>query len=574
MLQKIFLPILIFTAQFVGAQDCPDLLNPLNGATNVPVETSISWEAVAGVNGYIISLGTTPGGVDIVEEVQIGNDPNFTPPLGLPEATQIYVTITLFLFDQDNIVCPSQSFTTENVTIPPNCTSLINPTNGETNVNTGVNLNWVYAPKATGYRLTLGTSPGAGDILDNFDVGNVLFYNPPLDFPPDTLIYVLISPYNENGIALNCPEESFTTASLGDPPGCTSLISPEDGAFNVPLSPLIEWYPAENADGYRLYIGKTPYINDILDGATFTETSTYVLNFEPNNTYFVRIVPFNEAGEAQGCPQESFSTILGCGPYFDPDTGELITHYPESSFPDSVGICENQIPTTVTSPDIADGYRWYHLLPTGTEDLISEESSVAISEEGTYRYEIYNIVTQNGYSIECSFTKEFIVTTSSAPVIEQVFIEKFGDLFTVTLEVSGNGNYEYSIDGENFSDNNFFLNLPQGDYTLTVRDKNGCGETFKDIRLRPTPPGFPPYFSPNGDGVNDYWQYIPPKINALPISVIYIYDRYGKYLARVGRVSKGWDGKFGNRDMPADGYWYKAVTIDGKEYTGHFTLVR
>ena len=285
MLQKIFLPILIFTAQFVVAQDCPDLLNPLNGATNVPVETSISWEAVAGVNGYIISLGTTPGGVDIVEEVQIGNDPNFTPPLGLPEATQIYVTITLFLFDQDNIVCPSQSFTTENVTIPPNCTSLINPTNGETNVNTGVNLNWVYAPKATGYRLTLGTSPGAGDILDNFDVGNVLFYNPPLDFPPDTLIYVLISPYNENGIALNCPEESFTTASLGDPPGCTSLISPEDGAFNVPLSPLIEWYPAENADGYRLYIGKTPYINDILDGATFTETSTYVLNFEPNNTY-------------------------------------------------------------------------------------------------------------------------------------------------------------------------------------------------------------------------------------------------------------------------------------------------
>ncbi len=556
------------------AQDCPDLIVPLQGATNVPVETTISWEEVTGVNGYIISLGTTPGGTEIVDEVQIGNDPNFTPPLGLPENTRVYVTITLFFFDQDNIVCSSQFFNTENVAVPPECTFLENPLNGAENVNVATSLFWKYAVKATGYRLTLGTAAGANDILDNEDVGNQLFYDPPADFPWETTIYVTISPYNENGIALDCLEEFFTTASLGEPPTCTSLITPENGAFNVPLSPLVAWHPVENADGYRLYVGRTPYINDILDGSTFTDTSTYVFNFEPNNTYYVRIVPFNQAGEAQSCPQESFSTILGCGPFYDPDTGELITYYPESTFPDFVGICEGQTPTTIVSPDVADGYRWYRKLPTGGNELISEMRSVEISETGIYLYEVYNLIVQGGYELECPYQKEFTVTESSKPTIDNIFKEQIGDFFSVTVMVSGLGDYEYALDDGPYTANNFFLNLPEGDYYLKVRDINGCGEVEQLIRLRYQLPGFPPYFSPNGDGINDLWHYRPPNINPLPLKVIYIYDRYGKLIASVGRVSEGWDGKLDGIDMPADGYWYKAILNDGREITGHFSLVR
>lgn len=99
-------------------QDCPALLSPVEGATNVPVESSISWEPVVGVTGYIISIGTSPGDTDIVSEQQVGNDTIFTPPQGLPELTTVYVTLTLFFFNQDNIVCPSQAFTTEIISTP------------------------------------------------------------------------------------------------------------------------------------------------------------------------------------------------------------------------------------------------------------------------------------------------------------------------------------------------------------------------------------------------------------------------------------------------------------------------
>ena len=44
----------------VFGQECPDLLNPLAGSNNVPVDVVISWEEVIGVTGYVISIGTTP----------------------------------------------------------------------------------------------------------------------------------------------------------------------------------------------------------------------------------------------------------------------------------------------------------------------------------------------------------------------------------------------------------------------------------------------------------------------------------------------------------------------------------
>ena len=87
-------------------------LSPIEGASNVPVESAISWEPVVGVTGYIISIGTTPGDTDVVNEQQVGNDTSFTPSEGLPENTTVYVTLTLFFFNQDNVVCPSQAFTT------------------------------------------------------------------------------------------------------------------------------------------------------------------------------------------------------------------------------------------------------------------------------------------------------------------------------------------------------------------------------------------------------------------------------------------------------------------------------
>ena len=574
--KRFLLLLSIFTASLSWAQECPSLLSPIDGEVDVPVTTTISWESVVGVSGYRISLGTNPGSGDIVNEQNVGNATTFTPPLGLPESTEIFVTIILFFFNQDDIVCPSQSFRTQDVTLTPQCSQLTSPQDGAIDVPITTNLFWQYAPLATGYRITIGTSPGSGDIVNNQDVGNVLMFNPPGDLPIGVTIYVKIIPYNENGSAQGCPEESFTTADLGDPPVCTQLISPLDGATNVELSPLLEWEPVPGATGYIVFLGRTPFENDVLDGTIFNTNSTFVLNFEANNTYFIRIIPFNKAGAAQGCEQESFSTILGCGPFIDDDTGEVIYLNPEIDFPDQVSICENDIPTQITTTDEADGFRWYQIDSTGNETVISEGSSVDISETGLYRYEAYTIINQDGIVIECPTSKEFTVVSSSTARIDDIAIEIVNQQFNITIVVSGIGDYEFSLLDSTgiYSDNNVFNGLDEGTYTVYVRDKNRCGTVEETFQLRLRPPGFPQFFTPNGDGFNDYWQYIRPKENALNIRYIFIYDRMGKLMIIIKPDSQGWDGFYHGNPLPSSEYWYRALLWDGKQLRGHFSLIR
>lgn len=576
MKSRLLIAVFLFIGVWSYGQDCPNMLSPLPGATNVPIDATINWEPVEGTIGYIISLGTTPGGTDILNSQPTGGIPSYTPPLGLPDNTQIFVTITLFFFNLPDIVCPSQSFTTENVVTAPGCTNIDSPTDGDVDVNIGANISWNYAYSATGYIITIGTAPGLGDIVNSLDVGNTLTYNPPADLPDLTEIFVEVIPYNENGNIGSCAEESFTTGELAALPGCSNIIYPTDGEINVALSPFVEWEAVPGATGYRVYIGRTPFDNDILDGGIFTNNSTFVINFEANSIYFIRIVPFNDAGEAIGCGQTSFSTVLGCGPFFDPDSGDLVTLNPELNFPDQVGICLNEVPTTVNATDPADGYRWYKLDAFGEFALISEESSVELSENGTYRIEAYNVTNNVGIEIECPTIHDFEVVSSEAPTIEGVNI--FDDIsgISILVTVSGSGDYEYALDNINgpYQDSNSFDNVSEDVSVIYVRDKNGCGIDQYFIDNLIVAKGFPKFFTPNNDGYKDFWQYIPKDEDDFIMSTISIFDRYGKLLKTIKHGTRGWDGTVNGVQLPTAGFWYRAEASDGKIFVGYFTLRR
>lgn len=577
MLRKWLYLIIVFYGATSIAQQCPNLNNPVNGAVNVPVTTTISWDEVEGVPGYIISIGTTPGGTDIINERSVGNATGYVPPLGLPENTEIYVTLTLFFFDLPNITCQSESFRTEAVTSVPPCTSLRNPVDGATNVNVANNIQWNYAPTATSYDLTIGTTPGGGEILSTQNVGNVRSYNPPADFPPSAQIFVTITPRNAIGGAPGCMEQQFTTGVLAVLPGCTSLISPVNGATNVPLTPFIEWTEVPGANGYRVTIGSSPFTAEILDNVLFSTNSTLVIDFEPNRTFFVTIIPFNDAGLAIGCTQESFSTILGCGPYFDVVTGELITLNPEINFPDSVSFCQNEAPFTVTTMDTAEGFRWYKVDAFGDEILLSETASVDLTENGQYRYEAYNTVAQSGGSVECPTTKFFNVVSSEIARITSVNVTGQEDVIDIDIRVEGIGDYEYALDNTDgpYQPESVFNGVPVGSHTVFVRDRNGCGIAEEQIEPDLSLEGFPKFFTPNGDGVNDYWQFIPPPaLSEITLNTILIFDRFGVFLAEIDPFSIGWDGKFQGKPLPSSDYWFKASDHSNNHISGHFALKR
>lgn len=560
-----------------GQFACPKLTSPIDGETDVPVDATLMWNTVDGVPSYLISLGTTPGGTDILEN-QGSDTPSFTPPFGLPENTNIYITITLFFFDSDNIACTSEMFRTEDVIEPPDCTSLVSPADGTQNVNVHTPISWSYAPKSTGYFLTLGTSPGASDILENEEIIGENTYQPPNGLPFETEIYVQIIPFNENGLApLTCMTYSFTTEDMVERPLCTSLIAPIDGAINVPLTPLIEWTPVQGAIGYRVSLGNTPNQNDILDNAIFTKNSTFVIDFLPSQTYFITIIPYNRAGEAIGCGQSSFTTIFDCSPITDPTTGTTISFKPELNFPDEVAVCLNENETLISSNTNADGYRWFKLNDDGSETLLSETNVVLLSEVGRYRIEVYNILTQDGASIECSNSKKFVAVTSEVATITTLVSADQGGTFQISVIAEGIGDYEYALDnaGGPYQEAPVFNSVSEGSHIVYVRDRNGCGIIEKITNEGLTGKSFPKFFTPNGDGINDFWQLISPE-DGTPVEVrrIDIFNQYGVFLLQVDPTSRGWDGNFNGKPLPSSDYWFKAITPKNKKVQGHFTLKR
>lgn len=210
-------------------------------------------------------------------------------------------------------VSSQETLNKEELTIlaPPLCTTLSSPLSGSTGVPINSDLSWHAATNATGYKITVGTVSGGSDILDAFDVGNVLFYNLPLNFPESTTIYVSITPYNADGDAVTCGEESFNTFAPGVLiPVCTTLRSPSAGDIRVPLETDLSWEPIVNAEGYLLTIGTTAEGTDILNRFDVGNVLSYDLpsDLPEYTSIYVTITPYNISGEAFECESEVFTT--------------------------------------------------------------------------------------------------------------------------------------------------------------------------------------------------------------------------------------------------------------------------
>ena len=172
------------------------------------------------------------------------------------------------------------------------------------------------------------------------------------------------------------------------------------------------------------------------------------------------------------------------------------------------------------------------------------------------------ITSQTG----CVFVKSYEIIGSETAVINAIEATNFqGNNNSIFIDVSGTGEYVYSLNGTNYHEEPFFENLSSGVYTVYVKDVF-CGEVSQQVTIL----GFPKFFTPNADGVNDYWV-----VNFLPDDfVIYIFDRFGKLLYSYTRADIGWDGTYQNRQMPATDYWFVIKDNAGRTFKSNFSLIR
>ena len=192
-------------------------------------------------------------------------------------------------------------------------------------------------------------------------------------------------------------------------------------------------------------------------------------------------------------------------------------------------------------------------------------STVDVNSDGTYL-----VTVSTGFG--CFRTRSISVTASDIAKINSVDIIDLTDQNSVTVNASGKGIYEYSLDAPfgPFQTSNLFENVAAGIHDLFVIDTNGCGTISQTIAVI----SVPKFFTPNGDGYNDFWNVKGVNNTFNSKSIIYIFDRYGKLLKQILPSSLGWDGTFNSFPLPADDYWFSVKLEDGREAKGHFSLKR
>ncbi len=206
---------------------------------------------------------------------------------------------------------------------------------------------------------------------------------------------------------------------------------------------------------------------------------------------------------------------------------------------------------------------WYK----GTTELTDTQGYLTVTEPGEYSVDVTSLATG------CTSTATATVVTSSQAEINVVVAQDFDYMQSITIDIlNGSGDYEYQLNNGDFQDEPVFTGITQGEYSVTVRDKNGCGSVTAVVYAL----NYPRFFSPNGDGVHDTW--FIEGLSDRGSASIYIFDRYGKVVGSVIPGIAGWDGTFDGEILPATDYWftisYKSFDGSNKEFKAHFSLIR
>tara|TARA_B100000768_G_scaffold181329_1_gene203857 strand:- start:10236 stop:12557 length:2322 start_codon:yes stop_codon:yes gene_type:complete len=345
----------------------------------------------------------------------------------------------------------------------------------------------------------------------------------------------------------NCFDIAALTLSVSTTTGTDTVLKScdsdgnEDGFFNFTLSDadadVLSGLPAIfTLSYYETYQEALLEINPL--PTNYTNTSAY------SQILFARI---ENGNDCHGINQVELEVK---------DLPQLVTEQQQQ-------YCLNSFPSTITlEGGIIGG------LPNSfSYDWSTGETTpqIEINTPGVYTVSVSN-------SDGCSKLRTITVIPSNIATFDSIAIVDGVENNTVTIFVSGEGNYEYALDSEfsNFQDSNLFIGVKPGFHTVYVRDKNDCGTIQKNIAVI----GFPKFFTPNGDGYNDTWHVYgintPNQVN----SEVYIFDRFGKLIIKLNPLGAGWDGTYNGDNTPSSDYWFYTKLQNNKIFRGHFSLRR
>ncbi|MEM9679158.1 MAG: T9SS type B sorting domain-containing protein [Bacteroidota bacterium] len=372
-----------------------------------------------------------------------------------------------------------------------------------------------------------------------------------------------VNPLNNESFTNATPSQTIYSRVLNTVTGCVNFgeVTLEVSATasnDANLSICDDDGTADGLHSFDLTDANAMVLDGLPDGLTLVYYETLndaLLETNPLTNTYTNTIPFN---------QVIYVRVENDNECFGINEVELnVFDIPEVETEFETLYCLNDFPELITLTggvinDIPNNF--FYDWSTGATTM-----NIQVNEPGTYTVRVTN-------TDGCFSDRTIIVLPSNIATITDIQVVDAAQNNSISIFVTGEGNYEYAIDNINgpYQDSNVFENLQPGLYDVFVRDKNGCGIVDEMVSVI----GFPKFFTPNGDADNNYWQVQGIVSQLQTRTPVLIFDRFGKLLVELDPLSVGWDGTYNGTVMPASDYWFTVTLADGRTFTSHFALRR
>lgn len=209
----------------------------------------------------------------------------------------------------------------------------------------------------------------------------------------------------------------------------------------------------------------------------------------------------------------------------------------------------------------------------------SSNLSYSLNGEEAQTSNIFSALAPADYQVQiqdtegCEVTLPFSILSSEVLEADdtQVTEASCGQANGVAQLFANTEGVFFSLDNENFTDNNTFTNLLAGDYTAYYRIDGGCtiSQNFQIPESEVSCEVYvPTAFSPNNDGINDIFKAYSE--TEVMLTKMQIFGRWGELIfseenLSTQDLSAGWKGDFRGKEVENGVYVYVISYLKGTE---------
>ena len=236
-----------------------------------------------------------------------------------------------------------------------------------------------------------------------------------------------------------------------------------------------------------------------------------------------------------------------------------------------IDVCSGQM-VELSATDLAGArYEW-----RGPNGYFSEEQFPMLENTNISFSGDYSVI---GIISGCAtFPKEQAVLVRALPEVGLKEDTTICDGGPILLEPLSYPDYLWQ---DNQTGASYMVTLP-GNYAVRVTDEFGCQQTDSVNIIEYCPPRIfvPTGFTPNGDGVNDYFTYVTKGMTRFNFKV---FNRWGQVVFEANNPDEYWDGRLARGGFAPEGVYvwqatYDQPFIDGssfeKQLSGTVSLIR